>query len=373
MRRLLFLMKKEFIQLRRDKSMLPMILILPIVQLMLFGYVASTDIKNLSIAVIDRDNSTASSRLIKDFTNAGYFKVSKYIQNDRDIKETLSRGDAIMVVNIPPNFQRNLSNGQGTALQLVVDGTNSNTASIALTYASQIIGKFSQGFASSRALPSNVKLPSIELRKRILFNPESKSVYYTVPGLFALILMISTMSNSSQAIVKERDQGTLEQLIVTPIKRYELILGKILPYAIVSLVQTTLIFLFGVFWFGVPFRGNVLLLYLVSIIFLLASVGQGLFVSTISKTRQQAILTTMIFLMPSFMLSGFIFPVENMPRPIYLLTFLVPMRYFLEIIRGMFLKGTGIIELWPQTLLLTIFATTTFVLSVLRFHKKFSD
>jgi ABC-2 type transport system permease protein len=371
--RLFHLIKKEFIQLKRDKSMLPMIFILPIVQLLLFGYVATTDIKNLSLAIIDKDNTQTSKSLARSLTNAGYFKVNKYLKNDGDISRTLAHGDAIMAVNIPPNFQRDVMSGKTAVVQLVIDGTNSNTASIALNYASQIFIKFSQSFSPGKILPASIKIPSIELRKRILFNPESKSVYYMVPGLFALILMISTTSNSSQALVKEREKGTLEQLIVTPIKRHELILGKILPYAIVSLAQTTLIFLFGLFWFGVPFRGNVLLLYIVSIIFLLASLGQGLFVSTVSKTRQQAILTTMIFMMPAFMLSGFIFPVENMPKSIYYLSYLVPMRYFLVIVRGMFLKGTGVSELWPQIVMLSVFAVAIFALSVMRFHKKFSD
>jgi len=375
MRRLFYLIWKEFLQLKRDRMMLPMIFILPIVQLILFGYAASTDIRNIKMVVLDQDKSAISRQLVNEFTNAGFFTVEKNAAKEADIRDELDNDRALVALIIPPGTAEDLAAGKPISVQVVVDGTNSNTGIISLNYANQILNRRSLKILRRRlykAFRTNF-IPGIEARVRMLYNPELKSVNFMVPSLIGIILMIGAMSNTSQAIVRERDQGTLEHLIVTPVKRWELILGKIIPYGLIGLLQVTAIFLLGITWFKVPFRGSVAVLYLMTTIFLFASLGQGLLVSTISKTRQQAIMATMMFMMPAFLLSGFVFPVENMPKAIFYLSYLVPMRYFLDIVHAIFLKGVGIPSFWQSFLLLTIYSIGVFALSVTRFHKKIGD
>jgi len=374
--RLSRIIKKEFLQLRRDRGMLPMLVILPIVQLMLFGYVVSTDVKHLSMAVIDHDKSAASRRLISGFSNAGYFDVNYYPDNMAQVTKLLDAGDAIIALTIPHGYAGDVEAGRTAVVQVIVDGTESNASSVARNYATLIIGRESNGVAQAklRALTNlGARPPTIDPRVRVLFNPSMKSVNFMVPGLIAFILTLSTISLTSEAIVRERDQGTLEQLIVTPIRRGELILGKLIPYTIIALMQVTIIFLIGVYWFGVPFRGSVAFLYITCLLYMFASLGQGLFISTISKTRQQATLTMMFVVFPAMLISGFVFPVENMPKIIQILSYAVPLKYFLIIVRAIFLKGAGWQTLWPQMVALAIFGTIIFTASVARFQKKFSD
>lgn len=375
MRRLFYLVWKEFLQLRRDRMMLPMIFILPIVQLILFGYAASTDINNIKMVVLDQDKTAISRQLVNEFTNAGFFTVERNVQKEGEIREELDNDRAMVALIIPPKTAKNLASGKPISVQVIVDGTNSNTGIIALNYSNQILNRRSLKIMRQRlhSVFQSKLVPGIEARVRMLYNPELKSVNFMIPSLIGIILMIGAMSNTSQAIVRERDQGTLEHLIVTPVKRWELILGKIIPYGIIGLLQVTGIFILGITWFHVPFRGSVSILYLMTTIFLFASLGQGLLVSTISKTRQQAIMATMMFMMPAFLLSGFVFPVENMPKIIFYISYLVPMRYFLDIIHAIFLKGVGIPSFWQSFLLLTIYSFGIFALSVSRFHKKIGD
>ncbi len=374
--RLSRIIKKEFLQLRRDRGMLPMLIVLPIVQLMLFGYVVSTDVKHLSMAGIDHDKSAESRRLVASFSNAGYFDVNYYPDNMAQVTKLLDAGDAIIALTVPNGYADDIAAGRTAVVQIIVDGTESNASSVARNYATLIIGRQSNGIAQAklRTLTNlGARPPTVDPRVRVLFNPSMKSVNFMVPGLIAFILTLSTISLTSEAIVRERDQGTLEQLIVTPIRRGELILGKLIPYTIVAFVQITLILVVGVFWFGVPFRGSIAFLYFTCLLYVFASLGQGLLISTISKTRQQAMLTTMFAIFPAMLISGFVFPVENMPKIIQIVSYAVPLKYFLVIVRGIFLKGAGWQTLWPQMVALVIFSAVIFTASVTRFQKKFSD
>lgn len=375
LKRLFQLIRKEFLQVGRDRLMLPMILIVPIVQLVLFGYAATTDVKDIRMVVLDRDKSSLSRQLTRKFTTGGLFIITSRSDNEGRIRRALDSGSAQIALRLPHGLKSDVAAGRPAVVQLIVDGSNSNTAGIALGYANQILGRESSRLVAAKLarLSSGSALPKVDTSIRVWYNPDTKSVNYMVPGLIAIILMISAMSNTSQAIVRERDQGTLEQLIVTPVRRAELILGKIVPYAVIGLVQISVIFLVGLFWFKVPFRGSVWLLYASAIVFLFAALGQGLFVSTVSRTRQQAIMATMMFTMPAMMLSGFAFPIESMPPSMYYLSYLVPMRYFLVILRGIFLKGAGLTILWPQLALLAVYGVAIFFLSVSRFHKKLGD
>ncbi|RJQ52543.1 MAG: ABC transporter permease [Actinobacteria bacterium] len=374
--RLSRIIKKEFLQLRRDRGMLPMLIVLPIVQLMLFGYVVSTDVKDLSMAVIDRDKSAESRQLVSSFSNAGYFDVNYYPDNMAQVTKLLDAGNAIVALTIPNGYADDIAAGRTAVVQVIVDGTESNASSVARNYATLIVGRQSNGIAQTklRTLTNlGARPPTVDPRVRVLFNPSMKSVNFMVPGLIAFILTLSTISLTSEAIVRERDQGTLEQLIVTPIRRGELILGKLIPYTIVAFVQITLILVVGVFWFGVPFRGSIAFLYFTCLLYVFASLGQGLLISTISKTRQQAMLTTMFAIFPAMLISGFVFPVENMPKLIQIMSYAVPLKYFLVIVRGIFLKGAGWQTLWPQMAALVVFSAVIFTASVTRFQKKFSD
>lgn len=373
-RRLLKIIKKEFIQLGRDRRLLPMVLMMPIIQLFMFGYVVSTDIKHLPTVIYDQDKTQLSRDVANRFSNAGYFDINVYAENERDIQKALDSGAASVGINIPPGFARKINEGKKSVIQVIVDGSDSSTSAIALNYANQIIGMKSADIVAKRvkAMPqtASISAPSLDSRVRIWYNPEQKSVNYMIPALIALILMSGTMSLTSQGIVREKDQGTLEQLIVTPIRRSELVLGKILPYAVIGFFQIGIIFAAGIAIFHVPFRGSFVFLLFSCIIFLFISLGGGLFVSTVSKTRQQAMLTSMFLMLPAMLLSGFIFPIENMPLSIQQIAKMIPLTYFLVVVRGVFLKGTGLSVMWSQILILAIFAVLVFTLSVIRFHKK---
>ncbi len=375
-RRLSRIIRKEFLQLRRDRGLLPMLVVLPLVQLLLFGYVVSTDIRHLSTAVVDFDKTAQSRALVSDFSNAGYFDINFYAQNKSQIRELLDRGEAIIAIVIPHGYEADLAAGRSPIVQIILDGTEAQTTSVARSYAGLIVGRASNDLAIAKmdALSRlGASPPTIDPRLRVLFNPDLKSVNFFVPGLMAFIMTISAILLTSVAIVRERDQGTLEQLIVTPIRRSELIVGKLFPYTIIVLVQVSVIFAVGVFWFGVPFLGNVVFLYATALLFLITNLGQGLFISTISKTRQQANLTSFFLIFPAMLISGFVFPVENMPVVIQILSYAVPLKYFLIIVRAVFLKGAGPSTVWPQIVALAIFAVLIFGLSYTRFQKKFTD
>ena len=373
MRRIKNLMIKEFLQIRRDKRMLPLILVAPILQTILLGYAATVDVKNISMVVCNLDPGSLSRDFLHRFTTTGYFTIVGSVGNPNEIDRFLDRSEASLALVIPVNFSRDLKQGTGAKLQFIADGADANTANISLNYAAQITAGFAQSIVAEELVRSGagIKLPRVKAETRVWFNPDLRSANYMVPGVVALILFIITAAFSSASIVKERELGTLEQLLVTPIKRYEFILGKLLPYVIIGFFDVLLVMGVGKNWFDVPLNGSPFLLLGLCALFLMTTLGLGLFVSTVSQTQQQALMTMQFGVMFPFMfLSGFTFPIENMPPLIQLLTYVIPLRYFLEIVRGIFLKGVGMETLWPQALALFLFGAAILSLSIARFQKK---
>ncbi|PIU44626.1 MAG: ABC transporter permease [Ignavibacteriales bacterium CG07_land_8_20_14_0_80_59_12] len=373
MKTILHIILKEFWQIRRDKRMLGVTLLAPVFQLLLLGYAATTDVRSIPMAVCDEDRSATSRELLRQFTNSGYFVHAYDVMTPRDIDHYLDDGDAWVGLVIPPEFGTNVLARRPAPLQLISDGTNSSTAGISLGYAGQVVSTFSRSIALTQIerRPQLTAPPSVNTEVRVWYNPELKSRNYMVPGVVAMILLIITMTLTSIAIVREKESGTLEQLLVTPIKPFQLIIGKLMPFVLIGIADVTLVLTVARFWFDVPLRGSVILLYMMSGVFVLTTLGLGLFISTISKTQQQAMMTAQFFIfMPSIFLSGFTFPIQNMPQSIQYVTYVIPLRYFMEIIRGIFLKGDGIAELWPQGLALLTFGIIILTLSILRFHKR---
>jgi ABC-2 type transport system permease protein len=372
-RRIRHIIKKEFIQVRRDPRMLSIIMVAPLFQLIIFGYAATTDIKHVSTAVLDNDRSRQSRDLIARFVNSGYFDLDHYVSRPQDIPPLLDSGEARIAIEIPVNFAQDLAAGKSATLQVVFDGTDSTTAGTVLGYVTGIVQRFSQDVLAERAQMVQarlVRVPSIEERTRVWYNPDLKSVNFMVPGVVCLILLVVTMIMTSLAIVKEREIGTLEQLIVTPIRPVELMIAKTIPFVIIGYVDVLLILFVARMWFRVPIAGSAILLLALTGTFLLTSLGLGLFISTVSRTQQQAQMTSFFIMMPSMILSGFIFPIENMPHWVQVITYAIPLRYFLTIVREIFLKGSGMAVLWPQVLALLGLGIAILALSAARFVKR---
>jgi len=368
------MMRKEFIQMMRDKRVIFLIFIPPLIQLIMFGYVATTDVRHISLAVLDEDHSVMSRALIEDFRGSPNFDIKVTVTSKREIRDLLDGGRVVAAIDIGRGFERKILRNESAPLQVILDGADSNFATIAGGYASVIVSKFSNDRLKERLARQgiNAEISPLEMKPRIWFNEELKSVNYMVPGIVGMLMAIGTMMLSALGIVKEKEHGTLEQLIVTPLTPAELLIGKMAPYVVTSLIQVLLIVGFGVFWFRVPFRGDFFLLLSLVPLFLLPSLGLGLFISLISSSQYQAFLTGFLVLQPTIMLSGFIFPIRNMPPVIQFATYFLPIRYFLEIIRGIFLKGVGIEYLWPQVWPLMILGILIFGLAVSRFKKKIS-
>lgn len=371
--RIKHIIRKEFIQVRRDRKMLRMVMVAPLFQLIIFGYAVTTDIKHVPTVVVDSDRSRESRDLAARFHNSGYFDLAYYVPRPQDMAPLIDSGKAQVGIEIPQGFSRNLALGKSAPLQVVVDGTDSTTAGVVLGYTGGIVRRFSEDVLTDRAQRTRanlLRLPGIEERTRVWFNPDLKSVNFMVPGVLCMILLVVTMMLTSLAIVKEREIGTLEQLIVTPIRARELMLGKVIPFIIIGFADILLILFVARAWFRVPIAGSLLLLFVSTAVFLMTTLGVGLFISTVSRTQQQAMMTAFFFMMPSILLSGLMFPIENMPKPVQFLTYLLPLRYFLTIIRGIFLKGSSLAVLWPHLAALLAFGVTILGLSVLRFSKK---
>jgi len=366
---LVSLVRKEFHLIRRDKRMLGMSIFSPLVQVLLLGYAATTDIRGSRLVVADLDRTATSRDFVKKFTSTEYFVYAYSVDGFDDVDEYLTNGKATAALLIPPRFGDDLAAGRSAPLQIVFDGTDANTTSVLLGYATQIIGSYSQEIRP-RMLIAGVP-GVITPEPRVWFNPDLKSQYFMVPGVVALVLMIITMTLTSLAIVKEKEIGTLEQLLVAPIRPYQLILGKLIPFVILGFLSVSIILTVAKFWFGIPLLGHILTLYALSGLFILTTLGLGLFISTIAKSQQQAMLIAQFFFfMPFTFLGGFTFPIANMPEPIQWLTYLIPLRYFMEIVRGVFLKGAGFRELWFQATMLAAIGGTIFTLSVLRFKSR---
>jgi ABC-2 type transport system permease protein len=371
--RVWYLFVKELIQVLRDKRLRATLIFPPILQLIIFGYAANLDVKHIRTAVRDLDQSVDSRELIARFGSSKYFDIVSFAQTPKDIEGAIQKGYVTLSIDIPSDFSRKLKKGDTATVQIILDGTESNTAMIALGYASRILSEYSTAVMVKRLNREGVvgfEEAGVEVEHRIWFNPNFESQLFFIPGVIASIAFLIPIILTSQAIVREREIGTLEQIMVTPIRSWELVVGKTLPFAMMGLLDVTMIALIGIFWFGVPFRGNPLVILLGTVLFLMSSVGIGLFISTISSTQQQAQISSFFFAQPAFILSGFAFPLENMPEWLQYITYLNPLRYFLVIIRGVFLKGINLDILWPQLLALAILGGLTILLSSLRFQKR---
>ena len=371
--RVRFLFIKELIQVLRDKRLRITLIFPPIFQLIVFGYAANLDVKNIRTGVRDLDQSVDSRDLISRFGSSKYFNIASFPKSPKEIEDLIRKGDIVLNIEIPSGFSRKLKKGDTATVQIVLDGTESNTAMIALGYVGQILGQYSTTVMVQRLNREGMvsfEEAGVELHHRTWFNPNFESRLFYVPGVMASIGFLIPIILTAQAIVREREIGTLEQIMVTPIRSWELVVGKTLPFAMIGFLDVVLIALIGVFWFEVPLRGNPLVLLSGTILFLMSSVGVGLFISTISTTQQQAQISTFFFMMPAFILSGFAFPIENMPAWIQHITYINPLRYFLIIIRGVFLKGIGLEILWPQMVALAVLGGLAILLSSLRFRKR---
>ena len=372
MRKILSLIKKELIQIRRDRRQMVIIIIAPIIQIMVLGYAINLDVKNIPTAIYDGDNSLTSRRFIQEIFNTGYFKETGRLNSIQEVDKFLDQRKAEVVLVFPPDFERSILSGKQGVFFVAIDGTESQTAIEGINYIEMI----SQQFGSKVMLKMSEKLGliwrpvTIEPEARVFYNPELSSRNFFLPGIFGLLLMQMTIILTSMAIVKEKDQGTMEQLIVTPLKPLQIILGKLLPFFIIGTADLLLILLLTRFWFNLPLRGSFLLLLGLSFIYMLSTLGIGLFVSTITRTPQQAMLTSFFFMIPMILLSGFVFPIENMPRLFQWLTVVIPLRYYLVILRGIFLKGVGFSSLYEETLTLVILAVVINLLSIVRFHRR---
>ena len=367
--RLRRLIWKEFLELRQNPRLFAIVFAAPIIQLTLLGYAATTDVKDVPIVVADGDRSPESRTLIARFDGSPNFTVIDTVNTVRDVDRYLQTGRAWVALGIPQNYGRSLHDGDPVALQIVADGSDSNSTTVALGYATSLIGDYAQDLVARAAGPTIG--PPIDTRIRVWFNPQLESRYFMVPGVLALLLLLVTSTLAAMAIVRERELGTLEQLNVTPLRRWELIVGKLLPYGAIAFIDVLLVTAVAVFWFEVPLRGSFALLLAMSLLYLLCTLGLGLFISTVSETQQQAMMTAaFFFLTPMIYLSGFIFPIENMPRVIQYATFLIPLRYYLVIVRGIFLKGIGFDLLWPQAAALAAWGSAMLLLAVSRSRKR---
>jgi drug efflux transport system permease protein len=369
-RRLRHLMIKELLELRQDPKLFGILFVAPIVQLTVLGYAATTDVKNVPVVVADADRSAASRELVTRFAGSPYFTIVGTVTSVNDVDRWLERGTAWMALGIPPGYGQQVGAGRPAVVQVLADGTDANSTNVALGYAQNLVAAYAQELLGRRRDAAAAPRPALEARIRVWFNPRLESREFMIPGIVAMLLLVITTNLSSMGIVREKELGTLEQLNVTPITRWELIVGKLLPYGVLGIVDVVLVTVFAVLWFEIPLLGSPVLLFATSLIYLMTTLGLGLFVSTISSTQQQAMMTaTFFFLMPMLYLSGFIFPIENMPAAIQPLTYLVPLRYFIVIVRGIFLKGVGVAVLWPHILALAVWGVAILMLAVARSRK----
>jgi ABC-2 type transport system permease protein len=373
MKAVLSIVWKEFLQLRRDRRLFPVLFISPVLQLLLLGYAANLDVRDIPSVVCDMDHSAASREFLARFVNSGYFSVRARIERMEEIDPFLDDGKAAMAFVIPRGFGDKLAGGKQASVMVIADGSESQSATIGVNYAMVIAGRYAQGIILdrfARIRGGGAKPVFVNAEVRVWYNPELRSRNFMVPGVLGLILMIMTISLASMGIVREKEAGTMEQLIVTPIRPHQLIVGKLLPFVLIGLVEATFVLVVARGWFDIPIRGSLALLYVLSLAFMLNTLGIGLFISTISRTQQQAMFTTTFFIMPMMLLGGFVFPIENMPRFFQVVSYAIPTRYFFVIIRGIMLRGAGWPELWDQAAALLVIGTVLFALSVLRFHKK---
>jgi ABC-2 type transport system permease protein len=371
--RLRQLLIKEFIHLFRDPHARFSLLVPPLLQMLIFGYAATYEVNRVSTAVIDSDHSQESRELIERFSASSRFQLREVLQNESQIASLLDHRSVVLVLQIQPGFAELLRKGQTAPVQAVLDGTDSNTALIAVGYVNQIASRFARDYQlqlADRMKPTRaIFAPRIELQERPWYNASLESRWFFVPGVIGTLVLVSVMTLTAFAVVREREIGTLEQLMVTPISPAEMIAGKTLPFLIVGLANVVLVGVLGSLWFEVPFRGNIFVLMLGATLFLSSALGVGLFISTVCQTQQQAFAISFFYITPAIMLGGFGYPITSMPTALQWLTYLDPLRFFLVVLRGTFIKGVGLGVLWPQMVAMAILGAGTLTLATLRFRK----
>ena len=375
--RIKVLLYKELIQAVRDPRLRFLIIIPPLLQLVAFGYAANLDLKNIPLALYDEDHTAVSRELAFAFTSSGYFDIVAEVDRLDDLTGLIETGRASAALHFGPDLAARVGSGRTAVIQVLVAGTNSNTASLVQSYSQQIVERFNRTRLEDN-LDRNPRLQTIipagsqgivRPTIRVWFNETLVSRNFYIPGIIALVILISTLNLTAMAVVREKEVGTMEQIMVTPIRPVEFILGKTIPFAMIGIFQVALVTSVGVFWFGVPMRGSLWLLFFSLLLYLLSCLSSGLLISTISRTQQQALITTFFFTFPAILLSGFIFPIANMPRVIQWITYFNPLRYFLVIIRSIFLKGVGVDVLWPQLVALAAVGLAVMFLAVSRVNK----
>lgn len=370
--RITSLIVKEFLQVFRDPRMRFVIFVSPVVQIFIFGYAATMDITNVPTAIYDLDNTKQSRDIIRLFSYSKYFDIRRYLRTESDIQDVMDHSIIKGVIKFNRGFAQDLTSNRTAQMQIIVDGTDSNAAQIILGYAGTIISNYNSRILQQRGeiyLNRKDIYPVVDLRERRWFNVNLESRNYYLPGVIAMIVTLMSLILTSMAIVREKEIGTMEQLIVSPIKPIELILGKITPFGIIAVVQMIMIATVGVLWFHIPLRGSIPLLFGSTFIYLLTSLGIGLFISTVSSTQQEAMMSIFLFYFPAILLSGFAYPVANMPQWVQIITIFNPLKYYLIILRSIFLKGVGMPVLWDEISTLLVMGIVVIIASSLRFRK----
>lgn len=370
-RRYRLIVWKELKQFRRDPLLLPLVFVMPVLQLLMFGYVVAADVTNLPTALVDHDQTTTSRGIEDAFAASGYFRIIARPESETELQPLLDSTRAQVAIVIPAGTEASLARGETVQVGIVVDGADSRTASVASGYAAQVISALNSERLAEKM--GALQAPGLDARVRVVFNPSMKAVNAMIPGLIATILMISILAVMSQSVVRERARGTLEQMMVTPISRGEYLTGKVTPYVGIALIQMGFVAGVGRWWFHVPFNGNLFTVVLGLTLFTFTSIGLGLLISLVSHTQHQAQQMTMFYMIPTMVLSGFMFPIESMPPEIVPLTYFIPLRYALVVLRGAFLKGAGIIDLAIPLGAMALIAIGVFTMAVTRFSKRLSD
>lgn len=374
MKKTLAIGRKEFWHILRDPRSLWMSLLMPMFLLAIYGYALSTDVKNVFLAVEDQDRTALSRQFVESFTSSGYFRQVKQTQDDKSGLDLLLRGDASVILKIPPQFEQKLLKGIPSQVQIIIDGSDANTTSVIAGYIGTVVARFSTGVLAQYFLKLGIPLKQlvpVDNMIRVWYNPELRSTNFLIPGLMVIILMILSVMMPVMSIVGEKERGTFEILITSPIRPLELVVGKIIPYFVIGLFNVASVAGLSVFLFHIPWNGSFGLLMLLSTLFLSGCFGLGVLISTTSNSQQEAMVKAfLVTLLPSFLMSGYIFPISSMPKFIQGFTYLVPARYFMIITRGIFLKGIGLNYLWPQVVFLAVFATLTIIASARAFKKE---
>ena len=373
MSRMWTVMRKELIHIIRDPRTLSLVIVLPVMMLLLLGYAIANDVEDIPMALVDQSKTDESRRFVERLSASGFFKVTYVVQSENEVLQLLDEGQVKSGLLIPEEFGRNLSADESSTVQFYIDGSNPTVAQTAQLAAETVSQTASQEILVQRLSRSPLRMelrPPVDARLRFLYNPDMRRMTFMIPGLIAVILQVQTLLLTAFAIVREREQGTLEQLIVTPVKSWELMLGKILPFILVALLNVAMTVAVGYFWFGVKIAGSIALLFSLSLVFLLGSLGLGVLISTISRTQMQAMYMASFIMLPSFILAGLLFPRDNMPWPAFVAGYFLPVTYFLEIVRGIMLKGVGVSYLWSSIWPMATFGLVVFFASVFLFRKR---